>query len=82
MPKHHTSLRLAEHTRQQLLALAERMGMSQAEIVGVALERLAREKYAAWRMGIGNDYDPAAAADGDYFQSFDEWIAASQPDHD
>jgi hypothetical protein len=44
MPKQQTNIRLSLHTKRQLRALAEKLGVSEGQLVMLAIDRLARDE--------------------------------------
>jgi predicted DNA-binding protein len=44
MPKQQTNIRLSLHTKKQLRALAEKLGLSEGQLVTLAIDRLARDE--------------------------------------
>jgi hypothetical protein len=44
MPKQQTNIRLSLHTKRQLRALAEKLGLSEGQLVMLAIDRLARDE--------------------------------------
>ncbi len=44
MPKQQTNIRLSLHTKRQLRALAQKLGLSEGQLVMLAIDRLARDE--------------------------------------
>ncbi len=44
MPKQQTNIRLSDHSRRQLRALALKLGLSEGQLVMLAIDRLARDE--------------------------------------
>ncbi len=44
MPKQQTNIRLSLHTKRQLRALAKKLGLSEGQLVMLAIDRLARDE--------------------------------------
>jgi hypothetical protein len=44
MPKQQTNIRLSLHSKKQLRALAEKLGLSEGQLVMLAIDRLARDE--------------------------------------
>jgi antitoxin component of RelBE/YafQ-DinJ toxin-antitoxin module len=44
MAKQQTNIRLSDHTKRQLRALAHKLGMSEGQLVMLAIDRLARDE--------------------------------------
>lgn len=44
MPKQQTNIRLSDHSKRQLRALARKLGLSEGQLVMLAIDRLARDE--------------------------------------
>jgi hypothetical protein len=44
MPKQQTNIRLSLHSKRQLRALAQKLGLSEGQLVMLAIDRLARDE--------------------------------------
>lgn len=44
MAKQQTNIRLSDHTKRQLRALASKLGMSEGQLVMLAIDRMARDE--------------------------------------
>ncbi len=44
MPKQQTNIRLSQHSKRQLRALAQKLGLSEGQLVMLAVDRLARDE--------------------------------------
>ncbi len=44
MAKQQTNIRLSDHTKRQLRALAHKLGMSEGQLIMLAIDRMARDE--------------------------------------